>query len=97
MCSFVCVLKKKLFQHFAPTLLLLNFCSGEIKLWGTGGHKRGGVGGGDDGDGGGGLMGRGCSFKGNVQPGVKLQPIVLHIVPEAHSKNSNKKRNHPQT
>lgn len=39
----------------------------------------------------------GCSFKGNVQPGVKLQPIVLHIVPEAHSKNSNKKRNHPLT
>lgn len=38
-----------------------------------------------------------CSFKGNVQPGVKLQPIVLHIVPEAHSKNSNKKRNHPLT
>lgn len=38
-----------------------------------------------------------CSFKGNVQPGVKLQPIVLHIVPEANSKNSNKKRNHPLT
>lgn len=39
----------------------------------------------------------GDSFKGNVQPGVKLQPIVLHIVPEAHSKNSSKKRNHPLT
>lgn len=55
----------------------------------------------DDGGGGGGLVegGRkkGDSFKGNVQPGVKLQPIVLHIVPEAHSKNSNKKRNHPLT
>lgn len=38
-----------------------------------------------------------CSFKGNVQSGVKLQPIVLHIVPEANSKNSNKKRNHPLT
>lgn len=65
--------------------------------------------GGDGGDGGGGvsdgggLIGGGrerkkeCSFKGNVQPGVKLQPIVLHIVPEALSKNSNKKRNHPLT
>lgn len=37
------------------------------------------------------------SFKGNVQPAVKLQPIVLHIVPEAPSKNSSKKRNHPLT
>lgn len=49
----------------------------------------------------GGLIGgacvEGCSFKGNVQPSVKLQPIVLHIVPEALSKNSNKKRNHPLT
>lgn len=54
-------------------------------------------------DDGGGLRGLGgvekkeCSFKGNVQPAVKLQPIVLHIVPEARSKNSNKKRNHPLT
>lgn len=61
--------------------------------------KSKGVGGGDDGGGEGlreGGVG-GCSFKGNVQPGVKLQPIVLHIVPEANSKNSNKKRNHPLT
>lgn len=68
------------------------------------GRKISKEGGGDDGDGGsseglkeGGRVKKECSFKGNVQPGVKLQPIVPHIVPEAHSKNSNKKRNHPLT
>lgn len=59
--SFARVFKKQ-FQHFASltsSLLLFNFCSGEIKLWGAGGHKRGGVGGSDDGEGSGGLMGGG--------------------------------------
>lgn len=38
------------------------------------------------------------SFRGNVQWSVKLHPIVLHIVPEAHSKNSRAyKRNYPLT
>lgn len=72
---------------------------GTGKERGAGKKKSERVGGGDDDGGGEGLREGGgdgrkkkeCSFKGNVQPGVKLQPIVLHIVPEANSKNSNKK------